>query len=169
MRIPCRHRNRMMTRTTPRCRNAQRQSRRLVEMSRLARMNKDDRTNVGVLAAAAVAADGVAIAKAKEPAAARRDEPRQQESRFEDRPIDPIDAEEDADDDDFDLPLHGIRESDDSTLDDQDDDDDHELKANHRGIPTWDEAIGMIVGANLESSQLKTQGANLAHGVLLAT
>ena len=43
--------------------------------------------------------------------------------------------EDDADDDDFDLPLHGIREPDDSTLDDQDDDDDHELKANHRGIP----------------------------------
>ncbi len=102
--------------------------------------------------------------ESQEPAAARRDEPRQQESRFEDRPIDPIDAEEDADDDDFDLPLHGIRESDDSTLDDQDDDDDHELKANHRGIPTWDEAIGMIVGANLEARAKNPGGQSGSRG-----
>jgi ribonuclease E len=104
----------------------------------------------------------------KEPTAARRDEPRSDEARYEDRPITDKEIDDDSDDDDFDLPLHGIREPDDSTLGDHDhdhdDDDDHDLKANHRGIPTWDEAIGMIVGANLEAREKNPGGQSSSRG-----
>jgi hypothetical protein len=40
------------------------------------------------------------------------------------------------------------------------DDDEADLKANHRGIPTWDEAIGMIIGANMEARARNPSGSS---------
>ena len=48
------------------------------------------------------------------------------------------------------------------------DEDDVDLKANHRGIPTWDEAIGMIVGANMEARARNPNGPS-SRAVAVAT
>ena len=58
-------------------------------------------------------------------------------------------VDEDDDSDDLDISLSGVGNGEHADLDD--DDDDVDLKAHHRGIPTWDEAIGMIVATNMES------------------
>jgi hypothetical protein len=70
--------------------------------------------------------------------------------------------EDDDDNDDLDLPLHGAVNGEHSDLDD--DDDDVDLKAHHRGIPTWDEAIGMIVATNMEARAKNPAGPSGSRG-----
>lgn len=64
-----------------------------------------------------------------------------------------FDDEEDLDEDLLraDTRQHGHAVSDNGAEVDDDGDDDGELKHGHKGIPTWEEAIGLIVAGNLEA------------------
>lgn len=61
-----------------------------------------------------------------------------------------VDDDED-DEDQLLAPIGGHDDEDDS-------DDDHDFKAQHRGIPSWDEAIGLIVAANMEARARNPSG-----------
>jgi len=87
--------------------------------------------------------------EAREPSA-----PATGESRQEREP-------EDLDDDI--VPAYAGRRSE-SFDDEEDDDDDLDLKAHHRGIPTWDDAIGMIVNTNMESRARNPAGSSGPRG-----
>ncbi len=70
--------------------------------------------------------------------------------------------EDDESDDDMDLSSVGALGGNHGDADE--DEDDHDFKASHRGIPTWDEAIGMIVAGNMEARARNPSGSQDRRG-----
>jgi hypothetical protein len=93
--------------------------------------------------------------ESRESADVRAEESRPDRERTTDHP------DETIDDDDFDLRPVGVSEAEHASLDE---DDDADLKTNHRGIPTWDEAIGMIIGTNMEARARNPGGSSGSRG-----
>jgi hypothetical protein len=93
--------------------------------------------------------------ESRKPTAARDEESQPEHPRPSE------DADVGHEDDEFDVRPERERDPENSAADE---DDDSELKTSHRGIPTWDEAIGMIIGTNMEARAKSPSGPSGPRG-----